>query len=162
MDCPVCHTFLNRVIFHDMAIDSCNQCGGLWFDEGELKDYIRGKLFERRDIPESPIELNKNVVGTALIKEPAKSCPHCHQSMQSFNYCYDSNVILDKCPECSGIWVDGGEFEKMVQYHKVNPDLIGMGEGIAQQVNSSEKFKQMAERWKYSRYRGGWYWFFHW
>jgi Zn-finger nucleic acid-binding protein len=25
----------------------------------------------------------------------------------------DRSVVLDACPECRGIWLDGGEFEKL-------------------------------------------------
>ena len=27
---------------------------------------------------------------------------------------YDSNVILDRCPACEGVWVDRGELHKIV------------------------------------------------
>ena len=27
----------------------------------------------------------------------------------------DRNVILDRCPECLGVWLDGGEFKRLTQ-----------------------------------------------
>jgi Zn-finger nucleic acid-binding protein len=33
--------------------------------------------------------------------------------MQAFNYGADTGIILDKCDRCGGIWLDGGELEKV-------------------------------------------------
>lgn len=38
-------------------------------------------------------------------------CPRCNIDMQSIHY---SGITVDKCPECSGVWLDQGE-ERFVQ-----------------------------------------------
>ena len=41
---------------------------------------------------------------------PALTCPGCRQEMTEST---SSGVFVDLCPQCSGLWLDGGEFEKL-------------------------------------------------
>jgi len=41
--------------------------------------------------------------------------------MKQFNYAYDSNIFLDRCPDCGGIWADAGEMLQVARHLK--PDL---------------------------------------
>jgi Zn-finger nucleic acid-binding protein len=34
--------------------------------------------------------------------------------MQPFNYAGDSGVLLDKCPQCGGLWLDAGDLERVL------------------------------------------------
>ena len=146
MNCPLCNWSLSKLRYHEIEVDVCRRCNGIWFDQGELKEYIDDMLMDKTDIPNSPVHAKKPpVVGQAQIKEPVNECPRCRQPMNHFNYCYDSNIILDKCPVCGGIWVGGGKLEKMVEYHKVNPYLEGMGKGLAKQVDQHNKMQSLAD-----------------
>ena len=33
--------------------------------------------------------------------------------METFNYGGDSGIVLDRCRACGGVWLDGGELEKV-------------------------------------------------
>jgi hypothetical protein len=44
----------------------------------------------------------------ASSKESPRACPIDRTSMQKEVV---SNVILDRCPTCKGVWLDGGELE---------------------------------------------------
>ncbi len=161
MLCPVCNNALVQKMYYQVPIMVCTQCGGIWFEQGELKEYIEDMLIERKDIPELPISMDKiSAIGEIKIQEPPKPCPKCHQTMTSYNYCYDSNIILDKCTPCKGIWVDGGKIEKIAQYHKVNPDVSGIGEGLAGDIRYEERIKELAINWRSSR--SNWFWNFPW
>jgi uncharacterized protein len=35
-------------------------------------------------------------------------CPKCGSDMEEINY---QDVMIDKCPDCKGIWLDHGELE---------------------------------------------------
>ncbi len=50
--------------------------------------------------------------------------------MDKFNYMYDSNIILDKCKTCNGLWADGGELIKLAIYTKGNPILNSLGNAL--------------------------------
>ncbi|MEO8601691.1 MAG: zf-TFIIB domain-containing protein [bacterium] len=44
MTCPRCGTQLVERVQHDVTLDECPSCGGVWFDKGEL-----AHLAERQD-----------------------------------------------------------------------------------------------------------------
>jgi len=39
-------------------------------------------------------------------------CPKCGADLEEINY---QNVMIDKCPECNGIWLDQGELELLAK-----------------------------------------------
>lgn len=40
LTCPVCKSQLQEVARHDVTIDTCPQCRGVWLDRGELDKII--------------------------------------------------------------------------------------------------------------------------
>ena len=39
-------------------------------------------------------------------------CPKCGLGLEEINY---SNIMIDRCAECKGIWLDSGELELLTQ-----------------------------------------------
>ena len=37
---------------------------------------------------------------------------------ESFNFAYDSNIFLNRCNACKGLWLDGGELRSVAQFIK--------------------------------------------
>lgn len=42
---------------------------------------------------------------------PLTTCPECHSAMQVVAR---GEVFIDVCPSCRGVWLDGGELEKII------------------------------------------------
>ncbi|MDW8425998.1 MAG: zf-TFIIB domain-containing protein, partial [Meiothermus sp.] len=42
---------------------------------------------------------------------PLLICPHCETGM---NEIQRNGVHIDVCPKCRGVWLDGGEMEKLL------------------------------------------------
>ena len=40
-------------------------------------------------------------------------CPHCQKPMAAIHY-GDTNVVVDICTNCGGIWLDQGEFQNIL------------------------------------------------
>lgn len=107
--CPDCYRPMTPTTYGDVALDTCGDCGGIWFDEGELKramleDALALAALEDRVAP-----------GIAPLVEPARNrrCPDCERVLDRFRYLYDSPVQLDMCGTCGGTWVEDGELRKM-------------------------------------------------
>lgn len=112
MDCPRCKEPLSTTMHNEvntvLEIDLCNNCGGIWFDKGELAridKIIEPQFIEIRKIPRQRDQLE------------ALHCPSCedHPMMDKAEHPRDKKVILDYCETCKGIWLDKGELEAIQQ-----------------------------------------------
>ncbi len=65
--------------------------------------------------------------------------------MRKFNYSYDSNIIMDRCRICSGVWTDEGEAYQAAIYNKGNPKLDKLGSSVATHVQEREDLKEFVE-----------------
>ena len=154
MICPACGAGLKRFKYRGLVLDTCCSCQGIWFDPGGMRDYIEFLLKEHADIPNAKINLDLEVVTEREVSESSRSCPKCNETMEKLNYAYDSNIILDKCAACGGIWADGPEVEKLAIYIKGNPTLDRMGNAIIEEKNKFEEFKDMVALCRSTSSRG--------
>jgi Zn-finger nucleic acid-binding protein len=113
MNCPRCNTAFETTVYEGVEIDKCNQCNGTWLDEGEIVKIVQTKeeTFDPKLIRETLTQgftgIPKNEQQTVV------HCPKCQSDMKAINYDYSSGVILDRCLECHGLWLDGSELEKV-------------------------------------------------
>lgn len=105
--CPRCKTPLTVEEHGDIIMEHCEDCGGYWMNPEDFKAVI--------DLIRLPAASGANRTGVDLtdVEEDAL-CPHCGVPMHPFNYAGDSGVILDKCPACGGLWLDNGDFERVL------------------------------------------------
>src|SRR5690606_35820776 len=47
-------------------------------------------------------------------------CPNCNETLLMT---VRQNVEIDYCPQCSGIWLDKGELDKLLEYSAQNTDV---------------------------------------
>jgi Zn-finger nucleic acid-binding protein len=94
----------------DVEIDRCAQCGGTWFDRGELQ---KAKDATDPDLSWMDFDLWREE-DHFQISPGARPCPKCQVPMATIAY-GDTGVEIDVCPQCQGIWLDQGEFERIVE-----------------------------------------------
>ncbi len=131
MKCPNCSNRLRMVKTKSAVIDVCPECRGIWFDSGEIFNFMR-TLSQSEKITPEDIKLFKprKVISLYTLKEKDRFCSRCAVVMQKFNYASDSNVFLDKCSKCGGIWVDGAEIIQLASYLKENPQALAVGRNL--------------------------------
>ena len=114
MICPNCQSQLDSINYEGIAVQTCNKCNGEWLDHTELGKIVRIREVrfdpdERRAIAEST-----TIKGVALEKvDRDLQCPKCDGKTDAVNYGGDTGIIIDRCTNCRGIWLDGGELEKI-------------------------------------------------
>ncbi|MCP4133567.1 MAG: zf-TFIIB domain-containing protein [bacterium] len=145
MECPYCGASLVEKKYHGVVVDVCAMCKGIWFDYGELKQVVDGVVATKKDLPNSGGMLKEKVINVDTLSEASKQCPRCNEKMEKFNYSYDSNVILDRCSNCEGIWADGGELKKVAIYNKGNPALAGAGKELLEGQKDIQKAKKFLD-----------------
>jgi Zn-finger nucleic acid-binding protein len=115
MKCPRDESVLETRIYEaDIEVDACPSCGAMWLDSGELE-----KIEEVRE--HDYLEELKRIadyIGNAyeMARQQARPdicCPKCGSEMASREYAYCSQVMIDVCPKCAGIWLDKGEIQAL-------------------------------------------------
>ena len=112
MKCPDCQNDLQPIDCKGVIIDECLKCKGKWFDSDELrraKDCADESL---RWLNFDPFSKEAEKLSVAL---EGKNCPKCSNKMESLKY-MDSTVIIDKCLQCKGVWLDPKELMRVIRY----------------------------------------------
>jgi Zn-finger nucleic acid-binding protein len=92
-----------------LAVDACRGgCGGIWFDNFELSrvDEAKEKLGEVL----AALEFDPN----AVVLREKRPCPKCAGiTMLQHKFSREKPVTVDECPNCGGVWLDGGELAEI-------------------------------------------------
>jgi uncharacterized protein len=115
MKCPRCNAVLSATEYDGVKIEVCPDCHGEWLFAGELQ-----KIVEHHDEVFTPEEIasqdavNREVFTAEKDDQDELNCPACGDvRMEHFNYGDTSGIILHKCTECGGIWMDKDQLEKI-------------------------------------------------
>ncbi len=117
MKCPICKKKLFNTIFHNVGIDYCPQCLGLWFEQEELR---WAKDEKDKDLNWLDIDLWKDEKNFK-IAHGIRLCPKCRMPLYEVHY-GDSKIIVDVCRLCHGVWLDRAEFKKIIAWLKEKAD----------------------------------------
>ncbi len=98
MKCPACRVPMYVVEFKQIELDLCPDCGGVWFDRGELSLLLEA---------DRPLE----TVPAAADEDP-RPCPLCDKTMDKLNIGPTRRVLVDGCTDC-GMWFDRREVEDL-------------------------------------------------
>ena len=129
MNCPVCGEELAVERSCGVAVMCCPGCEGLWVQRQRLGVVLDGymrRLAERQD---GKLERRKRI-NPREVETVRRICPECGRAMAKLNYAYNSNVIVDQCDTCHGIWLDKGEVEKLAEFFK----YCGLPESFRKQL----------------------------
>jgi len=111
--CPICKISLESAILCNTEIDYCPRCFGLWFEEDELR---WAKDEKDKDLNWLDIDLWKDPK-KFKVSYGIRLCPSCRLPLYEVYY-GDSKIIVDVCNICKGVWLDRGEFKKIIDYLK--------------------------------------------
>src|SRR5262245_46606480 len=107
--CPVCQLAMNTVVLGSVQIDECSMGHGAWFEDQELR---LAKDEADPDLAWMDFELWKHPERFAT-GSSALLCPDCHQPLVQVRY-GDTAVTLDCCTKCHDMWLDKGEFARVI------------------------------------------------
>ena len=108
--CPVCQTAMTTAPLGSVQIDECPRGHGAWFEDQELRI---AKDEADPDLSWMDFEIWKHpdrfALGTSRL-----ACPDCKTPLVQVQYT-DTPVTIDCCPSCHGIWLDKGEFPRVIE-----------------------------------------------
>ncbi len=108
---------MEKVLFHNVEVDYCPECLGVWFDVDELAHAKNDKDAELQWL-DFDIWRDK---GKFKLSKSDKHCPVDRTGLMQVSY-DNSNVKIDFCKFCQGIWLDRGEFKQIMVYLRKKAD----------------------------------------
>ena len=88
-----------------VRIEGCPECGGAWFDRGELNDIAKQDVSALNEVDAAfPASGRERALPGRDLR-----CPVCLAILEPFEFKHFLGVILDGCAKCKGLWVDDGE-----------------------------------------------------
>ena len=117
MECPNDTTYLEKMLFHNVEVEYCPQCLGVWFDKDEL-NWAKNDKDEKMNWLDFDIWRDK---AKFKFLRGIKHCPLDRAGLVQVAY-DKSNVTIDFCKMCQGVWLDRGEFKNMMAYMKDKSD----------------------------------------
>lgn len=104
-----------------LEIDRCPSCGGIWLAPGELE---RAEALARKRGKKSAdaaviADLFRRTYVNARRKgehREAIDCPACDEVMFEREWLYGSQVKVEVCMGCRGVWLDEGELDDLAHF----------------------------------------------
>lgn len=107
VQCPKCITrSLDATRVRGVEVDQCPGCRGIWFDEAELATLLEAK----------PDDLKPLARGRSDPQADQRRgrCPRDGQGLLRVRSTRNARLVVDVCPQCRGLWLDGGEFLELL------------------------------------------------
>ena len=112
MQCPQCDETLRTTEYEGLKIETCPGCAGEWLDDGELKHVVKAREVRFDEGERQALAQAAKITGVRVQDEDRDlQCPKCGGATDAINYGGDTGIIIDRCTQCRGIWLDQGELE---------------------------------------------------
>jgi Zn-finger nucleic acid-binding protein len=115
MKCPKDGTPLETARYEaDVHVDRCPACRGTWLEAGELERIQRSRERDHAELLARMPDYGYDAIALAAAKaDQARGCPKCGALLERREYGYCSQVSIDVCARCAGIWLDHREVEAL-------------------------------------------------
>jgi len=86
----------------------------MWLDRGELAAIEETNERDHTEEFARMVDLGYNAIELSRQKaQGLRYCPKCNREMEQREYARCSQVMIDVCPTCHGVWLDKGEIEAL-------------------------------------------------
>jgi Zn-finger nucleic acid-binding protein len=125
VDCPSCKSELLAKVEFGIALDECSACGGIWLEDGELQRILNSGAEITLGLEESVCPSGEIVT----IRDLNRVCPKCSIHLDRYRYNYSSQIELDTCHQCNGVWVDDGELFAIKEFNQAEKEITAADGG---------------------------------
>jgi Zn-finger nucleic acid-binding protein len=100
------------VEYHNIELDYCDNCKGVWFDSGELELLLKSQGLEE------PKAFFDGIFNSQEAASPEKkrNCPVCGRKMKKTGIGEQPEILIDACRDKHGLWFDGGEVAQLIRH----------------------------------------------
>lgn len=147
--CPACKKALKTVTICDTELEACvDGCGGIWFDSAEL--FRVDEQGEGESDPNLQKLLSFSPQASTENREKLV-CIKCGIKMRRHEFRESSQIFVDECYDCGGIWLDGGELKAIRENPAVlrsNQERDQMAKDFSTKLQLEKKLKEEEEERK--------------
>jgi Zn-finger nucleic acid-binding protein len=118
MKCTRCDVDLSPRGLGEIEVETCRNCGGTWLEEEQLR---KAKDEADPDLAWMDFEIWQHGDRFEVSVKPIR-CPRCDIEMAAVEY-GDTKIEVDYCVRCQSVWLDAGEFEKIIA--ALEEELVG-------------------------------------
>jgi Zn-finger nucleic acid-binding protein len=113
--CPIDQSELNRQKYEaDISVEACPACQGVWLDHGELERIQESVEHDYSSELQRVPDFVARAYAMARAKGAAvRDCPSCGTGLDRAEYGYCSQILIDVCRHCRGIWLDRDELRAL-------------------------------------------------
>lgn len=115
MQCPVDGSDLVSERYEGVVdVDRCSTCQGLWLAPGELETIQDTRANDySAELATIPNTVAKAYAMAHAKLEGTRDCPVCSSELLKVEYARSSQVMVDKCTNGHGLWLDPGELKEL-------------------------------------------------
>lgn len=113
--CPACHNTLQQGDWQSIRMNVCSGCLGAWVDFADLTAMVQQLTLEAMEaaLPDRQTSGSKPENG---VEGGARSCPRDGTMLVCHQWQGDSQIVVDYCRSCNGIWLDADELRRYVAF----------------------------------------------
>ncbi len=145
--CPLCNCALTPKTIGSVEVDECDQCNGIWFDKDEFRQ-TGGHTDE--DLSWLNFDIWKHQDRFKAIDSP-RQCPVCDIPMVNLRY-GKTEVTIDYCPQCHGIWLDKGDLAKIIDRLENELGSGALSDYLKESIQEAKKIittpEMLVSEWK--------------
>ena len=136
MKCSLCSIDLEPVDLGQatpLMADKCPSCGGTWLERSKVS-----RLGEsaRADRPQGAA-LSPTAAAHGIL-----SCPSCAVSLDPLCLIDVEKLVVDRCPECAGLWLDVGELSVLAAAIKRSGPRLATGAAAESSTGGESRTSQ--------------------
>ena len=122
MQCPDDSDELQKTIYEaQIEVDQCPSCFGMWLGYGELESIQDSQEIDYSgELQNIPNYLDKSHEFALAKNEGSYNCPRCSNEMEKREYGYCSQIMIDVCPSCRGVWLHKDEIKELEIFFEKN------------------------------------------
>jgi membrane associated rhomboid family serine protease len=103
---------LRTVKYQAVEMDVCPSCNGIWFEKNELDKVV----LDTGDTTRPDLAI---VESLSLYKGQAKlQCPGCKVMLNRYELSSESELNIDVCTQCYGIWIDRARLQQAKAFYE--------------------------------------------
>lgn len=142
MKCPRDGTILESIDYESgIYADYCSTCDGIWLDKSKLEKI---EEIDKNDYTEELSRMPDLLAGTFDAARQKLDydipCPKCGVETEKTEYAYCSQIIINKCPDCGGIWLDKYELKAIeIFFERLHMESRKISIGFLRSLLKSEE-----------------------